>query len=289
MARPPNTECPAIRTLHSLFTKELPTISVGTWRAGSNQRVQENGKTVVKFLPDRHTAGLAIDIMLDSRDDDEKALADALIDAFIKIHSQMQWYDMIYVDWPTEDQPRFFHIPGNPLYSGEKLKKVNTDTDTGMAHRNHIHLDWCDYTNKASDPADVYNWPTESKNIAFEAALRAEFQSIRALFNPQVTPSWLQGWWEFKWRGAKYFYYFDKLSKAAWSQTKPQDKSSPLQNEEGRGVVAIDELTNGITIRWTNTGSIEKLVRTKGAPPGQVDKLAGTWNDAEPLEGAKMR
>jgi hypothetical protein len=38
----------------------------------------------------RHDAGLAMDIMLDSRDVAEKPLADQLIDAFVTLHAKMK-------------------------------------------------------------------------------------------------------------------------------------------------------------------------------------------------------
>ena len=279
MSRPANIECPAIKALHGLFTSVFPGIPVGTWRRGSGPRGD----------PDRHTAGLAIDIMLDSRDDDEKALADALIDAFIKHHAKMKWYDMIYVDWPGETTPYYFHIPGNRIYAGDLLKKNNTSVATGEAHRNHIHLDWCNYKLKASEPADVYDWPAEASQIGFVGDLQAEFDAIKILFAPQGTPSWLQGWWAFTWRGATYYYFFDKMSKAAWGQVKPSQEALqnklPLQNEEGRGVVAIGMPANGITIRW-KSGSVEKYERIPG-PKG--DRLKGTWNDNETIEGVKIK
>ncbi|MFO1353002.1 MAG: hypothetical protein U1F68_20940 [Gammaproteobacteria bacterium] len=279
MARPPGTESPAIKALAGVLRKELPGINFTTWRAGSMQG------GVMK--PDRHTAGLAIDIMLDSRDDDEKDVADALIDAFIKHHSSMQWYDMIYVDWKDEDTPFYFHIPGKvPLYGGKLLEKTPTTLDAGLAHRNHIHLDWCDYKDVASDPADVYNWPSESKKVTFVEDLRKEFQLIDLLFATQATPGWLRGWWEFKWRGSIYYYYFDTTSHVAWSQTKPQDRSVPMQHEEGRGTVAIGAPPNGITILWRNSGSKEEFTRVSGA---KIETLTGFWNGTEPIDGTKMR
>lgn len=284
MSRPANVECPAIKALHGLFASVFPVISVGTWRAGSGPRM----------APDRHTAGLAIDIMLDSRDDDEKALADALIDAFIRHHGKMKWYDMVYVDWPDDNTPFYFHIPGNiiytfpPNYGGDLLKKMRTGVDTGQAHRNHIHLDWCHYKMKAKDPADVYDWPPEASQIGFVGDLRGEFEAIKTLFAPQGTPGWLQGWWQILWRGESWYYFFDRMSKAAWSGARPSKEAvlyrNPLQNEEGRGVVAIGMPANGITIRW-KSGSVEKYERIPG-PKG--DRLKGTWNDCEPVEAVRM-
>jgi hypothetical protein len=279
MARAPGTLSPAISAMVALFRSELPGIRIGAWRSGSFQ----NGE----MKPDRHTAGLAIDIMLDSRDDNEKAVADALIDAFIENHSTMQWYDMVYVDWSDEDTPFYFHIPGKvPLYSGKLLERTPTSVAAGLAHRNHIHLDWCNYNDKASDPDDVYNWPLEAQRAPFVGDLRKSFQLIDILFITQATPGWLQGWWEFKWRGEIYYYYFGATSHASWSQLKPKDRSAPLQHEQGRGTVAIGVPANGITILWHNSGNVETFTRVSGA---KVETLKGFWNGVEPTEGTKMR
>jgi hypothetical protein len=93
-------ECAAIRELKAalLATNTILTPSkLGTTRPDGS----------------RHDAGLAMDIMLDSRAIDEKPLADQLIAAFVALHPKMKWSDILYTDWnaPT---PVFFHIPERP-------------------------------------------------------------------------------------------------------------------------------------------------------------------------------
>ena len=92
----------------------------------------------------RHDAGLAMDIMLDSRRIDEKPLADQIIAAVVKLHSRMRWSDILYTDW-NATTPVFFHIPGAPPFGGPNgmLKKnPNHNLKLGMDHINHVHIDW---------------------------------------------------------------------------------------------------------------------------------------------------
>ena len=78
----------------------------------------------IRFDHSRHTAGLAIDIMLDSRNAYEKMMADDIIAALIKLHSRMQWFDLIYTDWKADKTPFYFHIPGNPLYAANGWRRI---------------------------------------------------------------------------------------------------------------------------------------------------------------------
>jgi len=112
----------------------------------------------------RHTAGLAMDIMLDSRDYAEKSVADDIIAALVKVHPQMRWFDLIYTDW-NSGKPSYFHIPGMPPFGGPKgmLQKNPTTKKLGKDHENHIHIDWF-----SGDPT---KWPPQASTTGFKTAL----------------------------------------------------------------------------------------------------------------------
>jgi hypothetical protein len=69
-------ECPAIKELKAALFEAVPIIGSDHSKIGTQR--SDNS---------RHTAGLAMDIMLDSRDPVEKSVADDLIAAFVKLHS----------------------------------------------------------------------------------------------------------------------------------------------------------------------------------------------------------
>ncbi len=119
----------------------------------------------------RHDAGLAMDIMLDSRAPDEKTVADEIIEALIAIHDQMKWFDILYTDWKNS-KPSFFHIPGMPPFGGPNgmLKKnPNGNLQLGLDHINHIHIDW--WPGKGTTA-----WPPSAKTTGFKRALINELQ-----------------------------------------------------------------------------------------------------------------
>ena len=150
-------ECPAIRELKAalLATNTILTpAKLGTTRPDGS----------------RHDAGLAMDIMLDSRAIGEKPLADQLIDAFVALHAKMKWSDILYTDWDGS-RPVFFHIPGAAPFGGPNgmLKKnPNHNLKLGMDYLNHIHIDWW-----TGDPS---NLPPSSRTAGFKDALVQELQ-----------------------------------------------------------------------------------------------------------------
>ena len=151
-------ESPAIAELKRAIEDAIPNVVIGTVRKDRS----------------RHTAGLAMDIMLDSRIEDQKSKADKIIEVLIEMHPTLRWYDMIYVDWDGK-KPFYFHIPGHPLYAGKQLQKNPTSKAIGEAHVNHIHVDWCNYKMKASDPECVYDWPPEALVANFAEIFRENF------------------------------------------------------------------------------------------------------------------
>ncbi|MBK7705282.1 MAG: hypothetical protein IPJ30_05745 [Acidobacteria bacterium] len=160
-------ECPAIRELKEALMLGVPLLAADRKKIGT---IRGDGS--------RHTAGLAMDIMLDSRDSVEKSVADQIIDALITVHPQMRWADIIYVDWKGKT-PVYFHIPGMPPYGGRKgmLKKNPTDPALGAKHKNHIHIDWWGFNSK--------DWPPHAKTTGFKTALVAELQK---------PPKWVTEW-----------------------------------------------------------------------------------------------
>jgi hypothetical protein len=72
------SECPAVKELVEALKIAVPVLTADSKKIGT---VRNDGS--------RHTAGLAVEIMLDSTDLAEKAVADAIIDAVIKVHAQM--------------------------------------------------------------------------------------------------------------------------------------------------------------------------------------------------------
>ncbi len=158
--------CPAIAELQSALRgiPDLAGVALGT--------IRHDGS--------RHTAGLAIDIMLHSRRPAEKAKADRIIAALIDMHPQMQWFDLIYTDWNPDGTPFHFHIPGNRLYAGRHLQKSPVGAQTGAAHINHIHLDWCNYRMriKPDETTYVYDWPPEARRTGFGYPFMATFATV---------------------------------------------------------------------------------------------------------------
>src|SRR5262249_1571738 len=126
-------ECPAVAELKEALLAAVPLL-------------QENPSKIGTTRPDgsRHDAGLAMDIMLDRTQIDEKAVADQIIETGVKLHSKMNWSDILYTDW-SNSKPTFFHVPGAPPFGGPNgmLKKnPNNKLKLGMDHINHVHIDW---------------------------------------------------------------------------------------------------------------------------------------------------
>jgi hypothetical protein len=162
---PARTECPAIRELVQALRGVIPEL-----RGNKIGTIRNDGS--------RHTAGLAADIMLDSRNSYQKMIADDIIDALIVLQPQMGWHDIIYVDWIANStggapQPFYFHIPsGAGGYGGRRLSKNPINAATGRAHENHIHVDWVDFSLRiANDTQFVFDWPQDAQRTGFAADL----------------------------------------------------------------------------------------------------------------------
>lgn len=151
-------ECPAIKELKQALIEAVPWLAADPSKLGT-----------IRNDASRHTAGLAMDIMLDSRDIVEKSVADGIIEAVVKIHSQMKWADLIYTDW-SNGKATHFHIPGMPPFGGPKgmLKKNPTTKQLGADHINHIHIDWWS--------GNATRWPSHASTKGFKTALVAKLQ-----------------------------------------------------------------------------------------------------------------
>lgn len=151
-------ECPAIKELKEALRSAVPLLSANPNKLGT-----------VRNDSSRHTAGLAMDIMLDSRDPVEKSVADSIITAVINVHHSMKWYDLIYTDWEN-GKPVYFHVPGLPPFGGPKgmLKKNPTSAKLGKQHENHIHIDWFNL--------NAEKWPPQASTTGFKTALIGELQ-----------------------------------------------------------------------------------------------------------------
>ncbi|MBI4907432.1 MAG: hypothetical protein HY820_27650 [Acidobacteria bacterium] len=126
------------------------------------------------------------------------------------------------------------------------------------------------------DPAKLIGWV----DIELFFGEASEPASTEAKVSP--VPDWLQGWWNVKWRGQAFYYYFDRQYKAQWTQQLPRDTTRPPLMSRDTGNVAIDSPSE-FSIKWGATGSVEKFSKAPGPNP-----MRGTWNDKEPLTASKM-
>lgn len=152
------SECPAVKELRDALTVAVPLLAADPKKIGT---IRNDGS--------RHTAGLAMDIMLDSRDSVEKSVADDIIAALVDLHARMRWADLIYTDW-NGGKPFYFHIPGMPPFGGPRgmLKKNPTSKKLGRQHENHVHVDWW-----SGNPT---TWPAHASTKGFKTALVARLQ-----------------------------------------------------------------------------------------------------------------
>jgi hypothetical protein len=152
------SECPAIKELKEALQTAVPLLAAEYKKIGT-----------VRNDDSRHTAGLAMDIMLHSKDPSEKSAADEIIAAVIKLHPQMKWSDLIYTDW-INGKAFHFHVPGMPPFGGPNgmLKKNPTNEALGLKHENHIHIDWWAF--KADQ------WPATASTTGFKTALIGELR-----------------------------------------------------------------------------------------------------------------
>jgi hypothetical protein len=170
-------ECPALAEMVRALQAVLP-------------ELRGAGIGTIRYDGSRHTAGLAADIMLDSKDAKQKAMADEIIAALVDMQGQIRWHDIIYTDWidtPTgPPQASHFHIPsGAGGYGGTPLQKNPVERSLGQQHENHIHVDWVDFSMRISNDKEyVYDWPPDAKVTGFGSALTGRVMTQRTGWNP---------------------------------------------------------------------------------------------------------
>lgn len=272
-------ECPAIAELKKALNSAFPSVETGTLR--------------YPVPADRHTSGIAMDVMLDIREPDEKALADQIIDALIKNYTAMQWSDILYSDWKADGSIYYFHIPGGGHgYGGTPLRK-NTYTED-HDHTNHFHIDWVDFSQKNDPPlylTDPYKWTGAAKSTGFASALGTDFDAIKKSLTtpagrPVATPTWLWGWWTITEDGDTYYYYFGLAGFVAWTDQRPSSKNAPMVGPQNRGTFNLPDAST-LAITW-NPLAGGQTIETFTPAASTRRKMAGASNRWGPLSAVKI-
>ena len=159
-------ECPAIAELKKVLKTVFPEVEIGTIRFPTPA--------------DRHTSGLAMDVMLSIEKPEQKAIADGIISVLIKHHSLMRWSDIIYSDWRDDGSIFYYHIPGGGHgYGGKPLERNNYTKD--KKHTDHFHIDWVDFNLKNPLPEynlNPYQQSADAKRTGFASAIQADLEAL---------------------------------------------------------------------------------------------------------------
>ena len=163
-----NPESPVITTLANALEARFPNVTLLTTNNASPGT--------------RHTAGLAIDIMLDVRTTSERTRAHALIDVFISLHPQMRWSDIIYSDYDGTTITSF-HVPGGGGFGGPNGMLHRNPYTQDTRHSDHIHLDWVNFAREYVNQGDEYRripyrWSPEANNTNFGPALTTALAGV---------------------------------------------------------------------------------------------------------------
>ena len=271
-------ECPAIAELKRVLNSVFPSVETGTIRFPNPA--------------DRHTSGIAMDVMLDIREPEEKALADGIISVLVKNHKSMQWSDIIFSDWNPDSSIFYYHIPGGGHgYGGTPLARNNYTSDT--KHTNHFHIDWVDFALKNPVPEfynDPYQYSAAAKTTGFASALTPDLQAIKRgerLPGPpaQATPTWLWGWWKITADGEVYYYYFGLAGFVAWTDDKPANSSVPIVHPQNQGIFSLSGSSElDITWNFIAGGQTKEHFKTVGS----MRQMSGTSNRYGPLTAVKV-
>jgi len=144
------------------------------------------------------------------------------------------------------------------------------------AHTHVNHPDGPEF-NKTTDPDGRINTWEISANSSHPKVTLLHF--TQGDLDPGHS-AWVHGWWTFTWRGADYFYHFDKDGRVWWTQTRPGPAMPPPADLSRHGYWFARH-HHRIDMCWTRTGTFEHVQRTD---PSHV---VGTSND-EPLEGTRF-
>lgn len=272
-----NPECPAIAELADALERAYPSVTLFTTNNVSPGT--------------RHTAGLAIDIMLDVTKTEQRQLAHGIIGVLVRNWSQMKWSDLIYSDYDGRTIS-YFHIPAGGGYGGSNgmLRRSPYTQDT--RHGDHIHLDWVDFKLKNTGTEYLripYKWSSAASTTGFAGALSAALSSpgsttIEPMLNTMST--WLYGWWRV-YDGNTYYYYFNKSSSVSYTKIEPKPGSQAMQNPLNRGTFSVAGIPERITIDWNPAdGGVTREVFTGGGAASL--RMNGTSNRYGPLVATKM-
>jgi hypothetical protein len=264
-------ECPAIAELADMLEALHP--NVGLW-------------TTVHASPGtRHTAGVAIDIMLDVTKTDQRTLGHRLIDAFVKHQAAMMWSHILYSDF-IGGKISYFQVPaGRGGYGGKPFVRQPYTNDT--RHGDHIHMDWVDFNQKntgAEYQRIPYKWTENAKKTGFRGLIEKEIAGPSAgpvgPPPPISTTTAAAGWWEVLWRGTKYYYFLNPTGGAGWTKTAPKKPTDPLVNPSDRGNYMLDD--RSLILNWSTSGTIETFSHPVGG------RMTGVWRGLEPLSARKL-
>lgn len=270
-------ECPAIAELKSVLNSVYSSVETGTTR--------------FPVPADRHTSGVAMDVMLDIREPEEKALADGIISVLIKHYSLMEWSDIVYSDWNPDGSIFFYHIPGGGHgYGGTPLARNSYTQD--KEHTNHFHIDWVDFGLKNPEPLfreDPYQWSSAARKTGFTSAIQPDLEAIKRGERlpgapASATPSWLWGWWKITEDGDDYYYYFGLAGFIAWTDDKPANSTAPIVHPQNRGIFRMSG-NSEVDITWDFIagGQTKEHFKTSGS----VRQMTGTSNRFGPLTAVK--
>ena len=270
-------ECPAIAELKKVLNTVFSSVETGTIR--------------FPVPADRHTSGLAMDVMLDIREPEEKALADGIISVLIKHYKLMEWSDIIYSDWKPDGSIHYYHIPGGGHgYGGTPLMRNNYTSD--KEHTNHFHIDWVDFGLKNLPPEfakDPYQQSAAAKKTGFASALQPDLEAVKRgerLPGPPgvATPTWLWGWWKVTADGEGYYYYFGLAGFVAWTDERPTNASQPIVHPQNKGIFRMSG-NSELDITWDHIagGQTKEHFKTVGS----TRQMSGTSNRYGPLTAVK--
>lgn len=274
-----NPESPAIAALADALEAAVPAVVLETTNNASPGT--------------RHTSGLAIDIMFDVTNTNQRQTAHAIIDVLVARHSRgkdalpsLTWSDLIYSDYDGRTIS-YFHIPGLSGangYGGTLLKRNPYTSDT--KHGDHIHVDWVDFSLKNPMPEYLhipYKWSPAAERDEFRATLNTDFAGIAARLPAPtlIVPAWLPGWWKIGWRGDTYFYFFDRGGFVQYTKVPPgKGSTQPPVSPQDKGTYTVG-VGNNVTVKWNSTGTVEKF---EGGPR----EMRGIWNDTERFAAQKL-
>jgi len=281
----PDKPSPAIETLKKVLKAEFP--QVDTQTGIGNQPAS------------RHTSGIALDIMLNYKNDNDAKIGRRIMAGLAKNLDAMQWSAFIFTVRNARTRgPVHFWVRGadGTGYGGRKLEAGNYTADT--RHEDHIHIDWVNFGMKntgAEYTVNPYKQSQAAQLAGFESALslflrNASDSEVDAILAPmfaklpvnapaEPTPAWARGWWAVQQEGQTYYYLFDDKSSVSWTYARPMGQGTPMSGRQNSGAGTFGK-SGELRIDWSpltsNVGTVENF---KG--PGS--SMKGSSNRGGPL------